>query len=90
MPDLTDPTLAPDIIPPRVAFTTPGVKAKVTNAPVCAGGTEPVDCACDAGADGRIRYCGPNAANRRCTMTVYCFHGAACDDTVVTGSCQPL
>jgi hypothetical protein len=65
------------------------MSVEVTNAPLCAGGTFPVNCQCDAGADGMLRYCGPNAANRRCTMTVYCFHGSTCDDTSIAGGCAP-
>lgn len=61
---------------------------EVTNAPLCTNGTSPVDCACDPGADGMIRYCGPNQAGRRCTMTLYCFHGSTCDDAVLTGGCS--
>jgi hypothetical protein len=60
------------------------------NNPVCAGGTFPVNCVCDPGVDGMARSCGPNAGNRRCSMTLYCFNGSTCGDAVVTGGCAPL
>jgi hypothetical protein len=60
------------------------------NTTVCGTGTVPVNCNCDPGVDGMVRYCGPNPGGRRCSMTLYCFHDSECEDAVVTGSCAPL
>ncbi len=68
----------------------PDLSVRAVNNPVCPAGSGPVNCACNPGADGTARSCGPNAGNRRCAMTLYCFNGSACDDAVVTGGCAPL
>ena len=59
---------------------------------VCADGTDVLDCECEGGADGVIRYCGPKARGnnlppRRCTMDLYCFNGSDCADASVVSTC---
>ena len=57
--------------------------------PQCVQGEVVQGCDCDPGADGMLRSCGPTVSGRRCSMTVFCFHGATCEDATLNTSCVP-
>jgi hypothetical protein len=65
---------------------------KTVDTDPCANGVAILDCACEPGADGVMRFCGPkvrgnNLPPRRCTMDLYCFNGSACADASVVSTC---
>ena len=73
------------------------MKVKKIDGAICPSTGEAFDCICDPGVDAMVRSCGPKPRKdlltgndlppRRCTMTLYCFHGSACNDASVAGSC---